>query len=117
MKRVNTDITLYIADFKKSHEVEGVTDLEHFAEFEDCYDLICRFYEDLENTQEGGDGIKILLIDEIAGLLSHFSISKEGKEKADRIRAIMSSILMLGRSRKCYLILAMQRYTAAIFPS
>ena len=30
---------------------------------------------------------------------------------------MMSSILMLGRSRKCFLWLSMQRYTASIFPS
>lgn len=69
-------------------------------------------------TPEGGDGTnKILIIDEIAGLLTHFSTTKEGKTKVDEIRAIMSSVLMLGRSRKCFLWLSMQRYTASIFPA
>ncbi|MGN0665012.1 MAG: hypothetical protein ACI4KF_00655, partial [Huintestinicola sp.] len=49
--------------------------------------------------------------------LQHYSTTKEGKTKADEIRAIMSSILMLGRSRQCFLWLSMQRYTASIFPS
>ena len=44
-------------------------------------------------------------------------MTKEGKVKADKIRMIMSSILMLGRSRNCFLWLAMQRYTATIFPA
>lgn len=44
-------------------------------------------------------------------------MNKEGKVKADEIRMIMSSILMLGRSRNCFLWLAMQRYTATIFPA
>ena len=110
------DVQLFICDFKKSHEFEGIT--SKFAEFEDCYELIKAFYQEFLNTSEGGDGnIKILLIDEIAGLLTHLSTSKEGKEKADEIRAIMSSILMLGRSRKCFLWLSMQRYTATVFPS
>ena len=30
---------------------------------------------------------------------------------------MMSSILMLGRSRRCFLWLSMQRYTATIFPA
>ena len=90
---------LYIVDFKASHEFEG-------------------FYDEFMNTPEGGEECyKILLIDEIAGLLTHYSMSKDGKAKADKIRNIMSSILMLGRSRKCFLWLSMQRYTASIFPA
>lgn len=109
------DCILYIADFKKSNDFCGISD--NFAEFEDCYDLIKRFYEDFLSTPEGGDGTKILIVDEIAGILAYFSMTKEGKSKADEIRAIMSSILMLGRSRRCFLWLSMQRYTASIFPA
>lgn len=109
-------IDLTICDFKCSHEFTGIT--SNFAEFEDCYDMICEFYEDFLATPEGGDGkIKILLIDEIAGLLTFLSMTSDGKKKADKIRQIMASILMLGRSRKCFLWLSMQHYTASIFPS
>lgn len=112
----NQNVTFYIADFKASHEFMGIS--EYFAEFEESYHLIKRFYDDFLITPEGGDNrIKILLIDEIAGLLTHFSASKEGKVKSDEIRAIMSSVLMLGRSRRCFLWLSMQRYTASIFPA
>lgn len=112
----NHNIKLYIADFKASNEFSGITDM--FAEFEDCFDLIKKYYDDFLATPEGGDGfIKILIIDEIAGLLTHFSMTKEGKLKADEIRSIMSSVLMLGRSRKCFLWLSMQRFSANIFPS
>lgn len=108
--------SFYIADFKASKEFKGISD--NFAEFEDCYGLIKCFYEDFLSTPEGGSGkIKILLIDEIAGLLMHYSMTKEGKQKADKIRNILSSILMLGRSRRCFLWLSMQRYTASVFPS
>lgn len=107
---------LYIADFKKSHEFVGISD--NFAEFDDCYTLIKKYYDDFLNTPEGGDGrVKILLIDEIAGLLAHYGMSKENKAKADEIRNIMSTILMLGRSRRCFLWLSMQRYSATIFPA
>jgi hypothetical protein len=75
------------------------------------YDMFCML-------EEGGDGSnKILIIDEIAGMLSHLSMTKEGKAKAEKVRQIMSSILMMGRSRNCYLWLIMQRYTATIFPA
>ena len=80
--------------------------------------LHSKYYDDFLNTPEDGCGKRrILIIDEIAGLLAHFSMTKEGKIKADEIRTIMSSILMLGRSRKCFLWLSMQRYSATIFPS
>lgn len=112
----NYGCKLYIVDFKASREFEGIT--ENFAEFEASYNLIKKFYEDFLATPEGGDGkIKILLIDEIAGLLTHYSMTKENKAKADEIRNMMSSILMLGRSRKCFLWLSMQRYSATIFPA
>lgn len=116
LKRTCVDTDLYIMDFKASHEFKGIT--ENYAEYEACYDKIVSFYQMFSRLEEGGDGtIKILLIDEIAGLLMHFGMSKEGKAKADEIRQIMCSILMLGRSRKCFLWLAMQRYTANIFPA
>ena len=109
-------VDLYIADFKASREFSGIT--PHFAEFEDCYDLIKAFYEEFQNTPEGGDGkTKILLLDEVAGLLAHFGMKKESKSKADEIRSILSSVLMLGRSRNCFVWLSMQRYSASIFPS
>lgn len=107
-----------ILDFKKSGELEGITEPENYAEFEDCPDLIARFYEKFQSIPEGGDGrCHILVIDEIAGLLSHLSLSKEGKAQADTIRQIMSSLLMLGRSRNVFLWLVMQRYSANIFPA
>ena len=116
MKRSNIPLELHIMDFKASHEFVGITD--HYAEYEGCYEKIEKFYDVFSTLEEGGDGtVRILLIDEVAGLLTHLGMTKEGKVKADKIRMIMSSILMLGRSRNCFLWLAMQRYTATIFPA
>ena len=106
----------FISDFKQSNTLTGITDF--YAEFEDCYDLIKQFYQNFLETPEGGRGYdQILIIDEVAGMLSYFGMNKESKSKADEIRSIMANILMLGRSRRCYLWLVMQRYTASIFPS
>lgn len=116
MKQAHIHADLFIMDFKASHEFRGITD--KYAEFEACYNAIVDFYHIFSHLEEGGDGkVKILLIDEIAGLLTHFGMTKEGKAKADEIRQIMSSVLMLGRSRNCFLWLAMQRYSANIFPA
>lgn len=116
MKIKEVPLELHIMDFKASHEFCGITG--NYAEFESCYDGIATFYKKFLELPEGGDGtVKLLLIDEIAGMLMHFGMTKEGKAKADEIRIIMSSILMLGRSKNCFLWLAMQRYTATIFPA
>ena len=116
MKKEHKNIELYIMDFKASHEFVGITD--NYAEFEDIYDKLVEFYDMFCKLEEGGDGtIKILIIDEIAGMLSHLSMTKEGKEKADKVRQIMSSILMLARSKNCWLWLILQRASTSIFPA
>lgn len=115
-KMRHLNVNLWVADFKKSGEFAGIT--RNFAEFEAAYDLILNFYEKFLSLPEGGDGgTHILLIDEIAGMLSHYGMTKDGKAKADKIRMILSTLLMLGRSRRVYVWLSMQRYSASIFPS
>ena len=110
------NIELTICDFKCSHEFAGIT--PNFAEFEACYDMICSFYDNFLKTPEGGNGaIQILLIDELAGLLTYYSMSPDGKKKADKIRQIMASILTLARSKRTFLWVGVQRYSASLFPS
>lgn len=116
MKQAGFHVNLWICDFKKSHEFIGIS--PNFAEFEACYEKIVEFYEMFLTLEEGGNGTdNILLIDEVAGMLMYFSMSKESKEKAERIRMIMCNILMLGRSRRCYVWIVLQRYSASIFPA
>lgn len=113
MRHLNID--LWVADFKKSGEFAGIT--QHHAEFEDCYDLLKSFYEMFLALPEGGDGrTHIILLDEAAGFLSHLGLTKDGKARADEVRTILSTLLMLGRSRRVYVWLSMQRYSASIFP-
>lgn len=105
-------LKLFICDFKKSGDFQGISDCH--AEFEDCYWLIMDFYSEFLKLPEGGDGQnRILLIDEVAGLLTYFD---GDKQKSAELRKVMATILMLGRSRCCYLWLSAQRYTASLFP-
>lgn len=114
MRHLNVD--LWVADFKKSGEFSGIT--ENFAEFEATYELIQKFYEIFLSLPEGGDGrTHILLIDELAGTLNYYGMTRDGKSKAENIRSILGTVLMLGRSRRTYVWLSMQRYSASIFPS
>lgn len=94
-------LDLWIADFKRSGEFLGLG--SYTAEFEDCARLIQDFYGFFLSLPEGGDGrTHILLIEEISALLTHLGTTKEGKARADELRLILSSILMLGRSRRVY---------------
>lgn len=114
MRHLNVDF--WVCDFKQSREFAGIT--RNFAEFEEAYDLIRNFYEMFLSLPEGGDGrTHIILIDEAAGMLSHYGMTKNGKTQAEEIRMILSTLLMLGRSRRVYVWLSMQRYSASIFPS
>lgn len=56
----NNHIQLTICDFKASHEFNGITD--NFAEFENCYNEIKKFYLEFLSTPEGGESGNVIKI-------------------------------------------------------
>lgn len=106
-------IELYVCDFKKSGDFEGITD--NFAEFDKITELIEQYYNVFEDTTENSQIIKILLIDEYAGYM--IWLTQNDKKKAEKIKSIISTILMLGRSRHCYAWCVQQRISASLFPT
>lgn len=104
---------LYIADFKKSGDYKGITGL--FAEFNDVTSLIESYYTEFENTPENNKQVKILLIDEYAGYI--IWLTQNDKKKSEEIKGKISNILMLGRSRHCYVWCIQQRISASLYPS
>lgn len=106
-------VTLFIGDFKKSGDYAGIT--ENFSEFDKVTDLIDSFYEEFENTPENSPEIKILLIDEYAGYIVW--LTQNNKKKCEEIKSKISNLLMLGRSRHCFVWCVQQRITAQLFPS
>ena len=109
----NYNTQLYIADFKKSGDYKGIS--EQFAEFDDVTTLIDTFYAEFENTPERNSQVKILLIDEYAGYM--IWLTQKDKKKSEEIRGKISNILMLGRSRHCYVWCIQQRISASLFPT
>lgn len=95
----NYSAALYIADFKKSGDYAGVT--EKFAEF--------------EKMPENNKTISILLIDEYAGYI--IWLTQNDKHMAETIKRKISNILMLGRSRRCFVWCIQQRISASLFPT
>jgi len=111
--RLQIPVELYICDFKKSGDYKGIS--SHFAEFDGVVSLIDEFYSEFEQTPEGSETIKILLIDEYAGFIVW--LTQHDKKKADEIKGQISQLMMLGRSRHCYVWCIQQRMTAQLFPS
>ena len=110
---LNLYVKLFIGDFKKSGDYKGITD--NFAEFDKVATLIDDFYTEFEQTEEGSKTIKILLIDEYAGFITW--LMQKDKKRCEEIKGKISNLLMLGRSRHCYVWTVQQRISAQLFPS
>lgn len=109
----NYEVELSICDFKKSGDYTGIA--KKFAEFTEVTECIETFYKDYQITPENNTSIKILLIDEYAGYI--IWLMQNDKKKAEEIKQIVSEILMLGRSRRCFIWSVQQRISASLYPS
>lgn len=109
----NYSVELYIADFKKSGDYAGIT--ENYAEFEEVTGLIEEFYAEFERTPENNKAIKIILIDEYSGYMVW--LMQNDKQKVETIKRYISNVLMLGRSRHCFVWCIQQRISASLFPA
>ena len=109
----NYEVKLWICDFKKTGDYVGISD--QCAEYVDVTRCIEEFYTEFVNTPENNSQIKVLLIDEYAGYL--IWLSQRNKRKAEEIKQLVSEILMLGRSRRCFVWCVQQRISAALFPA
>ena len=107
------EVDLFIGDFKKSGDYRGLS--RHFAEFDKVTELIDSFYAEFGNTPENYPGIKILLLDEYAGYIVW--LMQNDKKKCEEVKGKISTLLMLGRSRHCFVWCIQQRMTAQLFPS
>lgn len=107
------EVDLSIGDFKKSGDYKGLS--RNFAEFGKVTELIDSFYGTFENTPENSPCIKILLLDEYAGYIVW--LMQNDKKKCEEVKGKISTLLMLGRSRHCFVWCIQQRMTAQLFPS
>lgn len=109
----NYKAKLFICDFKKSGDYKGISD--NFAEFENVTTCIEEFYVEFEHTPENNSQLKLLLVDEYAGYI--IWLMQNDKKKADEIKRKISTILMMGRSRHCFVWCIQQRISASLFPT
>lgn len=109
----NYNVKLTICDFKKSGDYKGISD--RFAEFNEVTGCIEEYYNEYEITPENSSQIKLLLVDEYAGYI--IWATQNDKKKAEEIKQKISEILMLGRSRHCFIWCIQQRISASLFPT
>ena len=107
------NIELYICDFKRSEDYVGIS--EYYATFENITEMIEQYYEKFETTVEKNNTVKILVIDEYSGYMVW--LTQKNRQKAERIKQIISTVLMMGRSRRCFVWCIQQRISASLFPS
>lgn len=109
----NYNVKLTICDFKKSGDYMDISD--RFAEFNEVTGCIEEYYNEYEITPENSSQIKLLIVDEYAGYI--IWATQNDKKKAEEIKHKISEILMLGRSRHCFIWCIQQRMSASLFPT
>ena len=111
--KLKEKVELYIGDFKKSGDYFKLSD--NFAEFDKVVDLIDKFYKLFENTPEDCNIIRILILDEYAGMVSW--LEQEDKKRCESTKSKVSRLLMLSRSKHMFVWCIQQRMSASLFPS
>lgn len=111
----NYKTSLFICDFKKTGDYKGLVSNENYFEFENVSEGIEAFHAEFERTPENSPQLKILLLDEYAGYI--IWLTQNAPKKATEIKNKISTLLMLGRSRHCFVWCIQQRMSATLFPS
>lgn len=114
LARSDPGVRMTVCDYKGDKDFSFLSGLKRFHRFEDCMDGLGAFYAGfLEIQKRGGTGTaQFLVFDEWASFLNNL----EKKDAADAKKKL-SSLLMLGRSMGCYVILSQQRLDASYFES
>lgn len=110
---LDENIELFIVDYKHDDDFNYLDGKPHYYAYQDSTKGINEFYEMFKVRLEEKNSSKnllVLYIDEFASLVSNLD-----KKEADKIKSIIATILMLGRSYNTFLILSQQRADASYF--
>ena len=118
---ISIPVEIFICDPKNSGDFTGIVPPDHFAgDMLSSAQLIHKFFAIFKETPESCPILRIIIIDEYAGLITVLPDiigGKEGKAEAERIKSEMASMFMLSRSRGMGIWLVMQRPSASLFSS
>lgn len=112
-------VEIFICDPKNSGDFDGILPSDHYAMgMVESAKMIHAYYELFLQAKEGNDLLRLLLIDEYAGLITSLSEiigGKEGKAELEKIKSEIASLMMLSRSRTMGVWCVMQRPSASLF--
>lgn len=91
---------LWVADFKNSKDFCSLASKQdvHYASGDNVYNMILDYYEKFDTVRRGEIQVnrhQILILDEYPALVQALAI--EDKKKAEHIKLLITSLLMLGR--------------------
>lgn len=104
---------IMVCDFKGDRDFEFLNGLERFYRFSECLTGLDMYYENFLSIQQHGNqtGMEYFFVfDEWASFLN----SLEKKDAAEAKRKL-ASLMMLGRSFSCHVVLSQQRLDADYF--
>ena len=100
------NIKIIFSDFKGDDSLEFLSEYDHYYKYKDAYKGLEMLYGYLQDRQGGNKDRSpvFLLFDEYASF-----IASNDKKTADKYKAMLSEIAMMGRSFNLHLLLSMQR--------
>ena len=108
------DSQLYLCDFKDI-DFREFADCPRRWSYEKCSEGLNSFYESFKARLDGEDTTthrKLLIFDEWAA----FIMSRSDKKEQDKIKSMLSTLLMMGRGVQHHIIIGLQRADAQLFP-
>jgi len=108
------EATVYILDFKGDEHFQRFNNYENYFSYTDCMTGLEEIYEIFNNRLTSTEDFSslIIFIDELASMISYFSVSNSDKNK---IQKIIAEILMMGRSKSVHIITSTQRPDSSLF--
>lgn len=114
-------VELYLCDPKNSGDFSGIVPPDHFGgDMMSSVSLIHKFYKVFQNTPENSPILRLIIIEEYAGLISALPDligGKDGRLEVETLKNEMAIMFMLSRSRTMGIWLIMQRPSASLFSS
>ncbi len=108
------DAEITLCDYKHD-DFRFLDGYSRYFEFERCAEGLNQFYTAFQMRQQGDDSsrsFRLLLFDEWASFISMME-----KKEAEDAKRKLSTLLMLGRSFNCHVLVSQQRADAAYFSS
>jgi DNA segregation ATPase FtsK/SpoIIIE-like protein len=108
-----SDSRVWVCDFKKDDGFRFLQGCPRYYGFTDClegFELFCEAFRERQSGAGAARDFMLLAFDEYAAFLNHLE-----KKEAESCKKKMATLLMLGRSLGCHVLISQQRGDAEHF--